>query len=162
MELLRGNFFLFIFAQVFENHHVESLKLERKMKKLLSLLFCLTLAVSTSQAQTKDLKEEPVLDVCEEMPQFPGGMSELMTYLSQSIRYPVEAQKQKIEGRCIVKFIVEKDGTLSSFDVARSSHPLLDAEALRVVQAMPTWKPGKQKGKPVRVSFNLPVSFRLK
>ena len=124
------------------------------------MLFCLTLAVCSAQAQTTQ-QEEPVFDVCEVMPQFPGGMSEMMNYLSTNVRYPKEAQKEKIEGRSVVQFVVETDGSLSSFSVMKSSHPLLDAEALRVIKSMPKWTPGMQGGKCVRVQFALPVSFRL-
>lgn len=124
------------------------------------MLFCLTIAVCSAQAQTTQ-QEEPVFEVCEVMPQFPGGLNEMMNYLSTNIRYPKEAQKEKIEGRSVVQFVVETDGSLSSFSVMKSSHPLLDAEALRVIKSMPKWTPGTQGGKFVRVQFALPVSFRL-
>ena len=101
------------------------------------------------------------LDVVEEMPQFPGGAAALMQYLSKNIRYPEEAHKNNIQGRVIVNFIVETDGSITEAKVRRSIHPLLDAEALRVINAMPKWNPGMQGGKPVRVKYTVPVTFKL-
>lgn len=101
------------------------------------------------------------LDVVEEMPQFPGGAAALMQYLSKNIRYPEEAHKNNIQGRVIVNFIVETDGSITEAKVTRSIHPLLDAEALRVINAMPKWNPGMQGGKPVRVKYTVPVTFKL-
>ena len=101
------------------------------------------------------------LDVVEEMPQFPGGAAALMQYLSKNIRYPEEAYKNNIQGRVIVNFIVETDGSITEAKVWRSIHPLLDAEALRVINAMPKWNPGIQGGKPVRVKYTVPVTFKL-
>ncbi|MBR4369047.1 MAG: TonB family protein [Prevotella sp.] len=100
-------------------------------------------------------------DVVEEMPQFPGGAAALMQYLSKNIRYPEEAHKNNIQGRVIVNFIVETDGSITEAKVTRSIHPLLDAEALRVINAMPKWNPGMQGGKPVRVKYTVPVTFKL-
>ena len=102
-----------------------------------------------------------IFQVVEEQPMFPGGMEEMMKFLQQNIKYPIEAQEQGKQGRVIVQFVVNKDGSISNDSVIRSVDPLLDAEALRVVRSMPNWKPGKQRGKEVRVRFTLPVSFRL-
>ena len=102
-----------------------------------------------------------IFQVVEEQPMFPGGMEEMMKFLQQNIKYPIEAQEQGKQGRVIVQFVVNKDGSISNDSVVRSVDPLLDAEALRVVRSMPNWKPGKQRGKEVRVRFTLPVSFRL-
>jgi len=99
--------------------------------------------------------------VVEEMPEFPGGTSELMSYLSKSIKYPVVAQENGIQGRVTVAFVVNKDGTIVDAEVVRGIDASLDKEALRVINAMPKWKPGKQRGKPVRVKYTLPVNFRL-
>lgn len=101
------------------------------------------------------------LSVVEHLPQFPGGDMALMDFLANNVKYPEEAMKKGLQGRVVVNFIVEKDGSLTNVNVARAVDPLLDAEALRVVKAMPKWTPGKQNGKPVRVKFNIPVSFRL-
>lgn len=102
-----------------------------------------------------------VYDVVEQMPSFPGGISGLMTYLNQNIRYPAEAQEICVQGRVVVSFVVEKDGHISDVTVLRSVEPSLDKEAVRVVKNMPRWTPGKQGGEPVRVRFTVPVSFRL-
>ena len=102
-----------------------------------------------------------VFMVVEQMPEFPGGMKELMTYLKDNIKYPKAAQDKKVQGRVIVQFVVEKDGTPTEFNVVRSVDPDLDAEALRVLGGMPKWKPGMQKGQVVRVKYTVPVAFRL-
>ena len=95
------------------------------------------------------------------MPEFPGGPDALMTYLARNVRYPKAAQANGIQGKVVVSFIVQKDGSLTDVKVARSVNPLLDAEAVRVVKAMPKWEPGIQDGKPVDVRFQVPVTFRL-
>ncbi|MBR3984391.1 MAG: M56 family metallopeptidase [Bacteroidaceae bacterium] len=109
----------------------------------------------------KPTEEGEIFQVVEERPQFPGGDAELMKFLQQSIKYPKEAQEQGKQGRVIVQFVVNKDGSITGDSIVRSVDPLLDAEAARVVRSMPNWTPGKQKGKPVRVRFTLPVTFRL-
>lgn len=111
-------------------------------------------------AEKADTKDE-VFMVVEQMPEFPGGMKELMTYLKDNIKYPKAAQDKKVQGRVIVQFVVEKDGTPTEFNVIRSVDPTLDAEALRVMKEMPKWKPGMQKGQAVRVKYTVPVSFKL-
>ena len=102
-----------------------------------------------------------VFDVVEEMPSFPGGQGALMAFLSSNIKYPVVAQENGVQGRVIVGFVVEKDGSISDVKVMRSVDPSLDREAQRVVRAMPRWKPGKQNGSAVRVKYTVPVVFRL-
>lgn len=102
-----------------------------------------------------------VYDVVEQMPSFPGGISGLRTYLNQNIRYPAEAQENCVQGRVVVSFVVGKDGHISDVTVLRSVDPSLDKEAIRVIRNMPRWSPGKQGGEPVRVRYNVPVSFRL-
>ena len=102
-----------------------------------------------------------VFDVVEEMPSFPGGQGALMQYLASNIKYPVVAQENGIQGRVIVSFVVERDGSISDVKVARSVDPSLDREAQRVVKSMPKWKPGKQNGSAVRVKYTVPVVFRL-
>lgn len=106
-------------------------------------------------------KEEEVFQVVEKMPEFPGGMAELMKYLQKNIKYPSIAQENGIQGRVIVQFVVNKDGSIVDPVVMKSVDPYLDKEALRVVKAMPKWTPGEQRGKPVRVKYTLPVQFRL-
>lgn len=102
-----------------------------------------------------------VFDVVEEMPSFPGGQGALMFYLASNIKYPVVAQENGVQGRVIVSFVVERDGSISDVRVARSVDPSLDREAQRVVKSMPRWKPGKQNGSAVRVKYTVPVVFRL-
>jgi TonB family protein len=102
-----------------------------------------------------------VFNIVEEMPEYPGGMDELMKFIQRNIRYPKEAQEQGKQGRVIVQFVVEKDGSITDVNIVRSADPQFDAEALRIVNMMPKWTPGKQRGKEVRVRFTLPVTFRL-
>lgn len=107
------------------------------------------------------VNKNSVYDVVEQMPSFPGGISGLRTYLNQNIRYPAEAQENCVQGRVVVSFVVGKDGHISDVTVLRSVDPSLDKEAIRVIRNMPRWTPGKQRGEPVRVRYNVPVSFRL-
>ena len=109
----------------------------------------------------KSTEEQEPFDMVEQMPEFPGGVQALMQFLYENIRYPEAAQTAGKQGRVVVQFVVEADGTVSSAKVVRSISEDLDAEALRVVNAMPRWTPGKHKGKAVRVKYTLPVSFRL-
>lgn len=128
-------------------------------------------AVSNSQDKSAEYQatfqvghaeeEGDVFTVCEEQPEFPGGEQELMKFLMTSMRYPKECADNKIEGRVMLSFIVEKDGSISHIEEVRSPHPLLTAEAQRVVESMPKWKPGKQRGQEVRVKYVLPFTFRL-
>jgi TonB family protein len=107
-------------------------------------------------------EEEVIFWVVETMPEFPGGQQALFKYIADSLHYPVIAQENGIQGRVICQFVVEKDGSITAAVVTRSSgEPALDKEALRLVNAMPKWKPGKQRGKPVRVKYTIPVNFRL-
>ena len=112
-------------------------------------------------AQQSTLTGDEVFQVVEEQPMFPGGMQELMKYLQKEMKYPKEAQDKGIQGRVIVQFVVNKDGSICEANVVKSVDPLLDAEAVRVVNAMPKWNPGKQRGEPVRVRFTIPVAFHL-
>lgn len=105
--------------------------------------------------------ENKVFDVVEQMPSFPGGQSALMSYLANNIKYPVVAQENGVQGRVVVSFVVERDGSITDVQVVRSVDPSLDREAQRVVKSMPKWIPGKQNGQAVRVKYNVPVSFRL-
>lgn len=105
--------------------------------------------------------DDDVYDVVEKMPEFPGGMAELMKYLNSNIKYPVEAHKAGIQGRVVVSFVVNKDGTVKDAKIVRSVDKSIDAEALRVISAMPKWLPGYQNGKAVKVRYTVPVTFRL-
>ena len=104
---------------------------------------------------------EKVFDVVEQMPSFPGGPSALMEWLSNNVKYPVVAQENGVQGRVVVSFVVERDGSITDVKVVRGVDPSLDKEASRVVKAMPRWIPGKQNGSAVRVKYNVPVAFRL-
>ena len=113
-----------------------------------------------------DVTKEPVnpdsiYTVVQVMPYFPNGTDALFEYLRNNTRYPESCRKDSIQGRVIVNFVVEKDGSISGAKIVRSVHEQLDAEALRVVKSMPKWIPGKQRGKEVRVKYNIPVSFTL-
>lgn len=117
--------------------------------------------VKTTKATKKTSANDKVYEVCEQMPIFPGGDAAMMKYLSENVKYPALAIKAQEQGRVVVSFTVEKDGAISDVKVARSVTPSLDAEAVRVVKAMPKWTPGKQGGQLVRVRYNVPVSFKL-
>ena len=121
------------------------------------LAFALLLVSNISCTSTT----EEALQECEQMPEYPGGMAECMKFLSKNIRYPEEAMKNDVQGRVIIQFVVKKDGSISNPTVARSVDPLLDEEALRVVNAMPKWKPGMHEGKAVNVKYTIPVAFKL-
>lgn len=99
--------------------------------------------------------------VVERLPEFPGGMVEFMKWLTKNLNYPVVARDQKIQGKVIVSFIINKDGGVSDAKVVRQVHPYLDREAMRVIRMMPKWKPGEDKGKPCRTMMVIPVVFAL-
>ena len=113
------------------------------------------------QIVTQAAPEEKVFDVVEQMPTYPGGLEALNDYLMKHIKYPVIAEENGIQGKVIVTFVVEKDGSITDIVVVKSVDPALDKEAKRVVGTMPHWIPGKQNGSTVRVKFTLPVTFRL-
>ncbi|WP_436415206.1 energy transducer TonB [Petrimonas sp.] len=104
---------------------------------------------------------EEIFVVVEEQPEFPGGNTAMMKFLSDNIKYPVIAQENGIQGRVITNFVVERDGSITDVQVVRGVDPSLDREAIRVIQSMPKWKAGRQRGSAVRVRFTLPVVFRL-
>ena len=131
----------------------------RKSKVAVQQMDELVVVGYASKDSVKD--REPVFNVVEQMPSFPGGMEALMQYLAKNMRYPVEAQKNKVQGRVVVGFIVSKDGDIKKAHILRGVDPELDAEAIRVIESMPRWMPGMQRGKAVAVSYTLPVMFRL-
>ena len=104
---------------------------------------------------------EPVVQAPDEEASFPGGQQELMNWLSQNMQYPAEAMQKGIQGRVMVGFVINKDGTVDEVKVVRSVDPALDAEAVRVIKAMPKWTPGKKDGKVVRVGYTLPITFKM-
>ena len=120
-------------------------------------------AVYTPPAVVEEEEEsaQQIFTVVEEMPKFPGGDAELLKFIAKSIKYPVIAQENGIQGRVICAFVVNRDGSVVDAEVLRGVDPSLDKEALRVIGTMPKWTPGKQRGKPVRVKYTVPITFRL-
>ncbi|MDH6358107.1 energy transducer TonB [Parabacteroides sp. PF5-9] len=117
--------------------------------------------VAPTIVEDEEESAQQIFTVVEDMPQFPGGDQELLKFISRSIKYPVIAQENGIQGRVVVSFVVNRDGTVVDAEVVRGVDPALDKEALRVVNTMPKWKPGMQRGKPVRVKYTVPIMFRL-
>lgn len=138
-----------------------------------TVVFFLLLAMAPLSTFAQASKESPVggpetekpkgqvYTFVEQMPEFPGGQSALLAYLQKNIRYPNDAREQGIQGKVFLSFVVDEAGRVKDVDVKKGVHPSLDKEALRVVKAMPLWKPGKHEGKPVAVRFTLPISFKL-
>ena len=133
------------------------------MKKLILMLLMAVCCLMTANAQKTVISQtnQKVFDTVEQMPEYSGGMQAMIEFLQTNMKYPEDAEKQKVEGRVMVQFVVETDGSVSDVHVAKQVFPSLDAEAIRVVQAMPKWTPGKEKGKVVRVKYNLPIVFRM-
>ena len=102
-----------------------------------------------------------VYQIVEEMPQFPGGETKLMEYIAKNLTYPQEARDKGIDGRVFVAMVIEKDGSVSNVKVLRGIGGGCDEEAVRVISALPKWKPGKMKGEPVPVSYQIPINFKL-
>ena len=118
--------------------------------------------VKVEEDKREEADENVVFKIVETMPSFPGGDAALMKYIGDNVRYPAIAQENGIQGRTICQFTVERDGSITDIQVLRSSGDAsLDKEAKRVIQSMPRWSPGKQRGKPVRVSYTIPINFRL-
>ncbi|MBO5553606.1 MAG: energy transducer TonB [Paludibacteraceae bacterium] len=118
--------------------------------------------VKVEEDEREEADENVVFKIVETMPSFPGGDAALMKYIGDNVRYPAIAQENGIQGRTICQFTVERDGSITDIQVLRSSGDAsLDKEAKRVIQSMPRWSPGKQRGKPVRVSYTIPINFRL-
>ncbi len=117
--------------------------------------------VDYSDMDSEEEEEAPVFFIVEDMPEFPGGDAALQKYLGTAVNYPVIAQENGIQGRVYVKFVINTDGSVTDVEIARGVDPSLDKEALRVVRDMPKWKPGKQRGKAVRVSYTVPINFVL-
>lgn len=115
--------------------------------------------ISTQEEEEEE--EAQVFFIVEDMPEFPGGEMALRTYIANQIKYPVIAQENGIQGKVYVTFVVGKDGSVSNASIARGVDPSLDKEALRVIGTLPKWKPGKQRGKPVNVSYTVPINFQL-
>ena len=117
--------------------------------------------VAPAVVEEEEESAQQIFTVVEEMPKFPGGDSELLKFIAKSIKDPVIAQENGIQGRVICSFVVNRDGSVVDAEVLRGVDPSLDKEALRVIATMPKWTPGKQRGKPVRVKYTVPITFRL-
>ena len=134
------------------------------MKKFIIMALMAVFGLTTVSAQKTVVakKNQKVFDVVEQMPEYPGGQAALFEYLSKNIKYPADAEKKKVEGKVFVTFVVDTDGKITDVSLMRKVFPSLDAEAVRVISAMPNWIPGKQKGQVVRVKYTVPIMFRLK
>ena len=113
------------------------------------------------EIEEEEIVEAEIFKVVEEMPEFPGGAAKMMEFIQKNIKYPMMARESDIQGRVFVNFVVEPDGTITNVTVMRGIGGGCDEEALRVVQSMPNWKPGKQRGSAVRCSFTVPIIFKL-
>jgi protein TonB len=111
--------------------------------------------------EEEEAEESQVFYIVEDMPEFPGGELALRKFIANAIKYPVIAQENGIQGKVYVNFVVDKDGSITNAKISRGVDSSLDKEALRVVNSLPKWKPGMQRGKPVRVSYTVPISFVL-
>ena len=133
------------------------------MKRLVLMSLMAMCCLMTAHAQKNSLlqTEQKIYDTVEQLPEYTGGMQAMIEFLQANMKYPEDAVNQKVEGRVMVQFVVETDGSVSDVHVAKSVFPSLDAEAIRVVQSMPKWTPGKDKGKVVRVQYTLPIVFRM-
>ena len=120
-----------------------------------------TYVAPAAVVEEEEESSQQIFTVVEKMPQFPGGDAELMKFIGKSIKYPVIAQENGIQGRVICAFVVNRDGSVVDAEVVRGVDPSLDKEALRVIGTMPKWSPGEQRGKPVRVKYTVPITFRL-
>ena len=127
----------------------------------LSVLAILFTVNTTATAQNKKTSNDKVFEKVEDMPEFPGGEQAMMDFVAKNVQYPKEAMEKEISGRVLVGFIVEKDGSISETEIVKGIGGGCDEEAVRVVKAMPKWKPGKQDGKTVRVSYTMPFFFKM-
>ena len=134
-------------------------KNNRTFKSFIAL-FATVAVMLTAGSLNVSAQEEPMTQP-EIAPEFPGGTVALLSLIQQNIKYPEEAKEQEIQGRVIVQFTIEKDGSVTDVKVVKSVHPLVDEQVVRAVSAMPAWKPGMHEGKPVRVSYSVPFRFRL-
>lgn len=140
----------------------------KKLNKFLILVFIGLIPVASfSQFQfehetQEEEEEEEVFYIVEIMPEYPGGNNAMTKFIQKNVQYPDSAREENIQGKVYLNFVVDTVGKIDSIKVVRGVHPLLDAEAIRVIKLMPDWKPGLQRGKPIRVKYNLPLKFYLK
>lgn len=137
------------------------------MKKYLSVIFLLLACFQFSFAQEVKELEQPndttiySVYIIDKQPQFPGGMDKFMLFLNKNMQYPVEAHNAGIEGKVYVRFVVEKDGSITNINVRKGVDPNIDAEAVRVISLMPNWEPGVKNGKIVRCKNEVPLTFKI-
>lgn len=135
----------------------------KALKYVITLFMLFAEIVVTAKTHTNMSADgDDVYIIVEQMPIFPGGDEALRNFVTNNVQYPEEAHKNGISGRVFICFVVGKDGSVQDVKVARSINPLLDAEAIRVVKSMPKWTPGQHRGKPVKVSYTIPINFSLK
>ena len=130
------------------------------MKKFIIMALMAVFGLTTVSAQKTVVAKKN--QKVEQMPEYPGGQAALFEYLSKNIKYPADAEKKKVEGKVFVTFVVDSDGKITDVSLLKKVFPSLDAEAIRVISAMPNWIPGRQKGQAVRVKYTVPIMFRLK
>lgn len=134
----------------------------RTFSFIIVTLLLFSAAGMSAQTKVEMPGGEGIFFKVEEMPEFPGGEQALRDYIAGNIRYPEQAKKDSITGKVFISFVIDTTGLVEGAKVVREVHPLLDNESLRVVQSMPVWKPGKEKGRPVKVAYTIPVAFLLK
>lgn len=133
----------------------------RVLKALVPALLLIVFMIGTTEAQEKKNENDGVFFVVEEMPKYPGGEDSLKSFIANNVKYPKIAVEKGIQGKVYVTFVVDTDGSVAESRIARGVDPALDKEALRVINSMETWTPGKEKGKPVKVSYTVPINFAL-
>jgi len=133
----------------------------KKQFLLLVALFAFLLNVNAQNNVSKNDESTRLYQVVEQMPEFLGGHKELVNFISSNLQYPAEACRAKTQGKVVVTFVVEPDGSVTNVGIAKGAAKILDDEAMRVVGMSPKWTPGKIDGKPVRVQYNLPITFKL-
>lgn len=135
---------------------------EQKIQQTEAVSDSLKSRLSDAKDDSKNNEDkDEIYEVADVMPEFPGGDEALLKFIYDNVKYPEEAQNTGVHGRVLVQFVVNKKGSIKDIEVHKSVHPLLDKEAIRVVKSMPKWKPGMQKGKPVRVKYTVPIMFRM-
>lgn len=117
--------------------------------------------VEVAKVPDEVIEDNEIFKIVEKMPEFPGGMAACLKFLANNIKYPTISQEHGVQGKVVIQFVVNKDGSIVDPTVVRSVDPYLDKEALRVISMMPRWTPGTQRDKPVRVKYTVPVTFRL-
>ena len=136
-----------------------------EMKKVLSIENAPTgkinfKALGDNKFEVTKQNNDSIYRVVEQMPEFPGGTAKMLTFISENIKYPQSAMEKGIEGKCFIQFVIDVDGSVTNVELMRGFDEECDAEALRVINLMPKWKPGKKDGKPVRVIYTIPVAFK--